>query len=527
MASADRKAIPGSHREIDPKHPRVGDADHDRQIDVTVYLRPSASLDWVDEEAARPPAKRRTMSRHQLGASYGASNEDISAVRSFATEHGLEVTAVSEARRAMTLRGTVDAVAKAFDAKELGLYKLSDGIAYRSRSGSLSVPGGLADVITGVFGIDERPQAKPHLRFHSAAHAAPRSYTPDQVAAAYNFPSGVNGAGEAVAIIELGGGFTQKELDQYFSGLGITPPPVIAVEIGQGTNSPGTDQNADGEVMLDIEVVGAVAPGAQIVVYFADNTDQGFIDAVSTAAHDTTNNPSVISISWGAPEDGWTGQARMQMEQAFTEAAALGVTVTVASGDNGSTDGVNDGKQHVDFPSAAPHALACGGTSLQADNGQISSETVWNNGAGGGAGGGGISVEFPLPSYQSSANVPNNLDTGQPGRGVPDVAGDADPGTGYTILVDGQQETIGGTSAVAPLWAGLIALLNQALGRSAGFLQPQLYTSTVEAGFNDITQGDNGSYQAASGWDPCTGLGSPNGTQILQALGGQVPTKVN
>jgi kumamolisin len=524
MASADRVAIPGSHREIDPEHPRVGDADHDRQIDVTVYLRPSASLEWVDEEAARPPSKRRTISRHQLGASYGASHEDIAAVRSFAADHGLDVTAVNEGRRAITLRGTVDAVAKAFAAQELGLYRLSDGIAYRSRSGSLTVPGGLSDVITGVFGIDERPQAKPHVRIHPAAAGAPRSYTPDQVAAAYNFPSGVNGAGEAVAIIELGGGFTQAELDQYFSGLGISPPPVIAVEVGQGTNSPGTDQNADGEVMLDIEVVGAVAPGAQIVVYFADNTDQGFIDAVSTAAHDTTNNPSAISISWGAPEDAWTGQARTQMEQAFTEAAALGVTVTAASGDNGSTDGVNDGKQHVDFPAAAPHALACGGTSLQADNGQITSESVWNNGAGRGATGGGVSIEFtPPPSYQTAIN-PTNVDTSQPGRGVPDVAGDADPATGYTILVDGQQETIGGTSAVAPLWAGLIALLNQGLGHSVGFLQPQLYS--VQAGFQDITDGDNGSYQAASGWDACTGLGSPNGTAILQALGGQVPAKV-
>src|SRR5690348_16190991 len=179
MASADRVAIPGSHREIDPKHPRVGDADHDRQIDVTVYLRPSASLEWVDEEASRPPSKRRTMSRHQLGASYGTSHDDIAAVRSFAADHGLEVTAANEERRAMTLRGTVDAVAKAFAAQELGLYKLSDGIAYRSRSGSLTVPGGLSDVITGVFGIDERPQAKPHVRFHPAAAAAPRSYTPD------------------------------------------------------------------------------------------------------------------------------------------------------------------------------------------------------------------------------------------------------------------------------------------------------------------------------------------------------------
>ena len=314
-----------------------------------------------------------------------------------------------------------------------------------------------------------------------------------------------------------------EPLGTYFQGLGLTPPSVTAVGVDGGGNSPGTDQNSDGEVMLDIEVVGAVAPGAKIVVYFSSNADQGFIDAVSTAVHDTTNKPSVVSISWGGPEDSWTEQARTQMEQAFTEAAALGVTVTVAAGDNGSTDGQSDSKQHVDFPASAPHALACGGTSLQATRGQITSETVWNDGAGGGAGGGGISIQFPVPSYQSSVTMPTNADTGKPGRGVPDVAGDADPETGYTILVDGSQQTIGGTSAVAPLWAALTSLINQSLGKSAGFLQPQIYVSSAQGGFRDITEGNNGAYHAGAGWDPCTGVGSPNGTALLQALGGKLP----
>jgi kumamolisin len=275
--------------------------------------------------------------------------------------------------------------------------------------------------------------------------------------------------------------------------------------------------------MLDVEVVGAVAPGANIVVYFAPNTDQGFIDAVSTAVHDTTHKPSVVSISWGGPEDTWTAQARNQMEQVMTEAAALGVTVTAAAGDNGSTDGVNDGKQHVDFPASAPHVLACGGTTLEIQNGQITSETVWNELASGhGATGGGVSIEFsPPPSYQTSLN-PTNVDTGQTGRGVPDVSGDADPETGYEVLVDGQPQTIGGTSAVAPLWAGLTALMNESLGRPAGFLQPLLYATAAKAGFNDVIQGDNPAYQAGPDWDACTGLGSPNGAALLQALKGEV-----
>jgi kumamolisin len=208
------------------------------------------------------------------------------------------------------------------------------------------------------------------------------------------------------------------------------------------------------------------------------------------------------------------------MEQILTEAAAAGVTVTVAAGDNGSTDGVSDGHQHVDFPASAPHALACGGTSLRLVNGAIESQTVWNHGSGGGATGGGISIEFPLPSYQTSAGLPSNADTGQPGRGVPDVAGDADPQTGYTISVDGQTETIGGTSAVAPLWAGLVACLNQGLGKPVGFVQPQFYANAAQSGFTDITQGNNGAYQAGPGWDACTGLGSPDGTALYRALGG-------
>ena len=272
--------------------------------------------------------------------------------------------------------------------------------------------------------------------------------------------------------------------------------------------------------MLDIEVLGSVAPGAKIIVYFAPNTDQGFIDALSTAVHDTTNKPSVVSISWGGPEDSWTQQAQTQMEQILTEGAAAGVTVTVASGDGGSTDGVNDGKQHVDFPASAPHALGCGGTKLTIQNGKIANEVVWNELPNDGAGGGGISIEFAVPSYQSAIKMPENVDTGKPGRGVPDVAGDADPETGYSILVDGKQQTIGGTSAVAPLWAGLIVLMNASLGKPVGFLQPQIYTASADSGFHDITQGNNPAYQAGPGWDACTGNGSPDGAALLTALGG-------
>jgi kumamolisin len=522
QAPAGRVAIAGSTRTPDPQHARVGDAEPNRKLEVTVYLRPASPLDWVDDEAARPPAQRRTLTREELASAHGASEDDVRAVRAFAEEYGLEVASVDMARRSVKLSGTVDAVARAFEAQGVGLFAHPTDGVYRGRQGPLTVPAALGGVITGVFGIDERPQAYPHLRFHAQAAQAV-SYTPVQVAQAYGFPSGLTGAGQTVAVIELGGGYAEADLSAYFTSLGLPAPNVSAVGVDGGSNAPGVDKNADGEVMLDIEVIAAVASGATVVVYFSNTTDQGFLDGVSTAVHDTTNKPSVVSISWGGPEDSWTQQGRDQMEQIFTEAAALGVTVTVASGDNGSTDGVSDGKQHVDFPASAPHALACGGTSLQVQDGQVSSETVWNDGADGGAGGGGVSIEFPVPSYQTAANVPPNVDSGQTGRGVPDVCGDADPETGYSIRVDGVDQTIGGTSAVAPLWAGLTALINQSLGKPVGFLQPQLYAAATASAFRDITEGNNGAYQAGPGWDGCTGLGSPNGAALLQALGGTPP----
>ena len=515
MTESDRVTVPGSERQIDPRHPRVGDVDLGAEVEVTLYVRPRASLDWVDPEANRPPSQRRRPGREDWAAAYGASAGDVTAVESFAASFGLAVTKVDLARRAVSLRGTLQAMLTSFEAQMAGQFQASPGATgYRGRTGPLTVPSALVEVVVGVFGIADAPQSRPQIRVVPGAETA---FTPVAVAQAYAFPSDATGQGETVGIIELGGGFSTSDLATYFEGLGSPAPAVTAVSVDGGTNSPGTDQDADGEVMLDIEVVGAVAPGAAIAVYFTPNTDQGFIDAVSTAVHDVANKPSVISISWGESEDSWTAQARTQMEQILTEAAGLGVSVTVAAGDNGSTDGVTDGQQHVDFPASAPHARACGGTTLQVSNGQITSETVWYD-PGDGATGGGVSRQFALPSYQASANVPDNVNSNSPGRGVPDVCGDADPNTGYTIRVDGSDQTIGGTSAVAPLWAGLIARLNQALGAPLGFLQPRLYELLGTAAFHDITSGSNGAYQAGAGWDACSGLGSPDGTELLTEL---------
>ena len=314
-------------------------------------------------------------------------------------------------------------------------------------------------------------------------------------------------------MIELGGGYREADLTAYFQQLGLTAPQITAVSVDNGKNKPGKPTSADGEVMLDIEVAAAVAQGAKIVVYFAPNTNQGFTDAIATAVHDTTNKPSVISISWGGPESSWSQSAAYALNAACQTAAAVGVSITVASGDNGSTDGVTTGNNHVDFPASSPYVLACGGTKLIGSGSTITSEVVWNEQASNeGASGGGFSLLFDRPAWQTFGTVQGNSS----GRGVPDVAGNADPETGYTIRVDGEETVIGGTSAVAPLWAGLIAVGNAMNGQDSGLLNPILYANG--GAFRDITQGNNGAFNAQVGWDPCTGLGSPDGSAVIQAI---------
>lgn len=199
------------------------------------------------------------------------------------------------------------------------------------------------------------------------------------------------------------------------------------------------------------------------------------------------------------------------------------MTVTAAAGDDGSNDRSNDGEPHADFPASSPSVLGCGGTNLRADGSTITSETVWNS-PDGGATGGGVSDVYPVPDWQTDVGVPVRAGTDTTGRGVPDVAGNADPATGWQVYVGGESQVVGGTSAVAPMWAGLVARLAQGLGRRLGLLQPAVYAGVGAGepapGFRDITEGDNGAYQAGPGWDACTGLGSPDGEALLQRLQG-------
>jgi kumamolisin len=550
MAARHRVAIPGSERTAVPGARVVGAPDPQQQINVTLVLRrrPGSTGPTRPEHVeARRPGERRYLDRKEFAEAHGASLEDIAKVQAFAHDHHLTVVEVSPARRVVRLSGSVANLSAAFGVY-LANYEHADG-KYRSRTGPIYVPENLDGIVTAVLGLTNRPVAKPHFRRHHDAQpragarplaASPNSHTPVQVAQIYDFPTGVDGTGQCIGIVELntpadpnqpsvnvGAGYNTTDLNTFFSQLGLPSPSVTAISVDGGQNLPGLNHNADIETALDIEVAGAVAPGSQIAVYFAPNTDQGFLDAVTTAIHDSVNQPSVISISWGGPEGG-PAQGTQAFDQSLQDAAALGVTVCCASGDNGSEDGVSDGLAHVDFPASSPFALACGGTRLDATGTTISSEVVWNEGTNGGAGGGGVSEVFDLPSWQANANVPLSINPGNhQGRGVPDIAGDADPATGYQLFALGQPLVIGGTSAVAPLIAGLVALMNESLGKAVGYLNPLLYgpVAATAGTVHDITQGNNdidgslgGAYQATVGWDPCTGLGSPDGAAVLAAL---------
>jgi kumamolisin len=533
-AHKNRVVLPGSERSARLGSRVVGAPDPNQQIKISVRVRPRQSLQNLaaaNELNATPPHLRKYMSREQFAASYGANPEDLAKVEAFGHQHNLTVIETSQARRTVVLSGTVAALSAAFGVY-LANYEHPDG-AFRGRTGPIYIPEDLAGIVQGIFGFDNRPQARPHFRKHKKAPtpAQPTTYTPLQVAQLYDFPTGLDGTGECIGILEFGGGYTTSDLNTYFQGLGIAAPSVTAVSVDGVTNqpAPGTD-SPDTEVMLDIEVSGAVAPGANIVVYFSDFTEQGWVDAVTTAVHDTVHKPSVLSISWGFAEGQqiWSAAAIQAVNEAFQAAAAMGVTVCCAAGDDGSRDQVDDGLAHCDFPASSAFVLACGGTTLNSSGANITSETVWNDGPSGGATGGGISDSIDLPTWQANANVPPSVNPGgRIGRGVPDVAGNADPETGYQILADGQQGVVGGTSAVAPLWAGLIARLNQKLGTPVGFLNPLLYAQLVTAkALNDITVGNNditgkiGGYSASPGWDACSGYGSPIGTAIGAALGG-------
>lgn len=520
MSESRYVPVAGSARSAALNAEASGELDTTSRVEVTVLVRRRAD---IPSDLVQGPD---TISLDELSARYGAHPDDLDLVRRVLIDQGLEVVSSDPASRQVVVSGTIAQLSTAFNTRLVQVASEHNGgqVTHRQREGELSVPAELGDVVTGVFGLDDRPQAHTRVRMNADAAGSTASYTPPQLGKIYGFPAGTDGTGQYIGIVELGGGFGPDDLKNYFQGLGLPVPKVDAVGVDGGKNQPGKDPNgADGEVLLDIEVVGGLAPGAHQRVYFAPNTDRGFVDAVYAAVH-ANPTPASVSISWGQYEDAWTAQARKAFDDAVAAGAALGVTVTAAAGDNGSGDGAKDLKAHADFPASSPHILACGGTKLEADpnSGKVSSEVVWNGGILGGATGGGVSTAFGLPDWQKNVGVPAHAHSSKTGRGVPDVAAVADPATGYQVLVDGKRAVYGGTSAVAPLWAALIARLAQATGKKFGLMQAILYKGVtkgkVAPGFRDVTKGNNGDYKAGSGWDACTGLGVPDGNALLDII---------
>jgi kumamolisin len=546
-----------SERRLAPGAKLIGRTNPDEIVTVRIRVRRrqgAPPLPDVKEWASLPYADREYVSRAEFARTYGASQADLDKVQTFAAQFKLTVTEVSAARRTVMLSGTVRSMQKAF-VVQLSQYKTPTE-TYRGREGHVHIPKSLASIITGVFGLDNRRMAA-----RASVPAGANPLTPPQVARLYGFPNNLNASGESIGLIEFEGGFevnsagAAPDVDAFFQGMGLSSPVLIAAPPidGVGNSPTGNSAGPDAEVLLDIEVAGSVAPGADIVVYFAPWTELGWTEVIAQAVQDIANRPSVISISWGWAEEEtalglyWTPAAMKDVSCSFREAAAMGVTVLVASGDDGSNCNIGDGSPHVSYPASDPWVTACGGTIITDVVGDIFTENTWNDKrilpegyATGGATGGGISKVFELPAYQAGVGVPHSKQTKSASprhsRGVPDLAGNASGYSGYTVNVDGMSQTEGGTSAVAPLYAGLFACLNRILhqfgANRLGFLNPFLYANRAKI-FRDIDDGRTNSvdfggfatapgtspgYKSAAGWDACTGLGVIRGSELLFEL---------
>jgi len=456
---------------------------------------------------------------------YAASDADIAAVRAFVGSHGIAVTDAHAGAAAVRLQGTAAQFNAAFGITLLAVQKPDR--TYISYEGMLSVPAEMDGVIDHVFGLHNPVKltyASKTVSDADAIPAAETALTPTQIATAYQMPTNT-GTGTCIGIIEYGGGYTTQNVTSSFAPLGFAAPTITNTNVDGGYNNP-SDTNGAPEVMLDIYVAGGIAHTSTIAMYWGygsgtSNPVAGpdWYDPINVAIHDTTNNPTVLSISWGAgdnPASGyWDSSTIAATDAVLAQAVVLGVTVCAASGDEGSTwAGL---AEEVLYPASSPYVLACGGTTLQLNiNNSIASETAWIGS------GGGQSYYESLPGWQNGLTAktyPGNVVSALTMRGVPDVAGNSDPNTGYQFYW-GNSNTYsqyGGTSACAPMWAALIARINATIGGRIGFMQTKLYSNP--SAMRDITVGNNAyemdGYQCTTGWDAVTGYGSPIGTSIL------------
>jgi kumamolisin len=541
--SEQRTVLHGHAHAALPGATPAAPTDPNTEMQVTLVLRRGRELPELQQaQSGKALRARRHLTREGL-AEHCAMNADIALVSRFADQHQLTVCEVAAHRRAVVLSGKAADIERAFGVNLMQLEHPRGG--YRSVKGNVSVPSELGAIVQSVLGLNTRPCAQ-RRQVHHRGTLAPY-WTAREMAAAYGFPADLVAEGQSIALIELGGGYYEGDLQQFFSSLPMPMPVVRAVSVDGVQNTPAsveqiqqfldvvegkrkiTEVDADAlaaaqctvEVTMDIELAAALAPGAEIVVYMAPNTEQGIYDAVSLAISDKTHLPAALSISWGEPETGVSDAYLSSVDEALRDAAALGVTVCASSGDDGAMNGATDGKPVVNFPASSPHVLSCGGSTVTRADGGTVQESAWNCSVHGlhGATGGGVSRRFQPPDWQREHGVPLGP-TGSAGRGVPDVAGPADPHRGCTIMVGGASCPSAGTSAVAPLWAALVACLNARLGIRCGHITPLLYEFAKKNTkvLREITSGDNGFYKAGVGWNACTGLGSPMVDRLLAEL---------
>jgi kumamolisin len=533
--SSNYVTLKGSAHPHPKGHKLLGPTTESESVAVTLLLRRRTGgtkhAEIVDRAAPRPD-------RSDFVEERGADEGELGKVEAFAKSTGLAVVEADPARRSVVVRGTVADIEKAFAVK-LNDYQYEHG-KYRSHDGAVKLPSSISDYVEAVVGLTNRPVRAQHFstarRRNPADPANTRPLTPQQVATLYSFPPG-DGAGQTIGLYEMatqGGpaGYAPSDIAGTMAALGGLPVPnIVDVPVDGVTNS----GQSDGETGLDITVAGAIAPKATIAVYFAGGETQNIIHALQAMIHPATGAPapSIISISYGfGPDDtgadAFSDSEFAQITALFEDAATNKITVFVSSGDSGAF--IEDPRQaQTSYPASDPGVTACGGTTIGNVNGASFDEYVWNDtgGAGPGATGGGISARFPVLAYQSNVQLPTRNGTGQPGRGVPDIAGNASENSGYLQVINGSQpQPVGGTSAVAPLYAGLIARINANLGFPVGYLNPTLYSLPAST-FRDIL-GSPGpannsfkrveGYPAGAGWDACTGLGSVDGQALQDAL---------
>ncbi len=539
MADKTHVALRGSRRPKDPLATRIGEVNPKEVIDLTIGLA-GPKLPGPSEFLGR------SLTPVELEAQFGASQENADKVAKILKKFGLKVQDVNLSARSMRVIGTAAAIEAAFK-PSWAMMRSPTQDEYRGRQGTLQIPIELKGLITGVFGIDEREMARRKARSSRslAATAALSPLGPSDLEQRYNFPPGA-GEGQTIAIAEFGGGYFAEDLAAYCAKFHLPLPNIQAISVDAPAYTleqilalppmqRKDELDSSVEVMLDVQVVAGLCPAAQISVYFSAFDQGGWVNLLDKVV---AANPTVLSISWGLAEEdsGWSDNAISAINDRLNVARLLGITVCVSSGDDGSGDQLEDGKGHVDFPSSSPYSLAIGGTMLISSGANVREVTWWESPGrrtkhGGGASGGGVSMMFDRPSWQNVQIA--SINSGSiDGRVTPDVSALAgDPL--YDLTFSGKSHPNGGTSASAPLWAALVARINQNLpiGKQHRFLTPLLYQKGTngqpigKVGSRDITSGNNASnpepgkgYSAGPGFDAVTGWGVPDGQKLMNEL---------